>query len=249
MLAAVTTATSTIAANKRKSWNRAYYAKKKLCLLNFEPDAAATAIATAAALTATTNPTTAAFNDNATAMAAITDGLLIIVNVAAAADPWILNADGTVRTPSAHRKAKSWQVKPAVNAIPRAGSIHVQVAVLRAVADHTSLYDACKLARISSSKEQAMQKFVCKQSAQMMKRKRNAQKLRANATSNKRIAAEVMLTFSAPSPDKVRYVPSQRAQARVLGVPQRTMSRLDKILHRETSAADRRREGRLLGSR
>ena len=35
------------------------------------------------------------------------------------------------------------------------------------------------------------------------------QKLHANVTSNKRLAAEVMLTFSAPSPDKVLGVPSQ----------------------------------------
>jgi hypothetical protein len=34
--------------------------------------------------------------------------------------------------------------------------------------------------------------------------------LRTNVTSNKRLAAKVMLTFSTPSPDKVRGVPSQR---------------------------------------
>jgi hypothetical protein len=81
--ATVTTVTSTIAENKRKSWNRAYYAKKKLRLLDVEPDAAATAIV------APTDPTAVATPDSAVAMAAITDGLLIIVNVAAAADPWI----------------------------------------------------------------------------------------------------------------------------------------------------------------
>ena len=58
--AAVTTTPSTIAANKRKSWNQAYYLKKKLRLLDFEPDAAATAIAATAALAATTNPTAVA---------------------------------------------------------------------------------------------------------------------------------------------------------------------------------------------
>jgi hypothetical protein len=128
-------------------------------LLNLEPDAAATAIA------ATTNPTAVATADSTATMAAITNGLSIIANVAAAADPWILNANGTVRTPSAHQKAKSQQVKPVVDAILRAGSIVAQAAVLRAVADHNSLSAACKLARISSSKEQAAQKFVCKQSA------------------------------------------------------------------------------------
>ena len=64
----------------------------------------------------------------------------------------------------------------------------------------------------------------------MMERNRATKKLRANVTSDKRLAAEVMLTFSAPSPDKVRGVPSQRDRARVLGVPQSIMSRLDKVL-------------------
>jgi len=141
-----------------------------------------------------------------------------------------LNADGTMRTPAARRKAKSRQVKPAVDAILRAESIDAQAAVLCAVTDHTSLSAACKLARISSSKEQAAHKFVCEQSARMMERNRAAQKLRANVTSDKRLAAEVMLTFSAPSPDKVRGVPSQRDRARVLGVPRATLSRLDKVL-------------------
>jgi hypothetical protein len=197
-------ATLTIAVNKRKIWDHAYYAKKKLHLLNLEPNAAATTIVAA------TDPIAVATADSAAAVAAITDGLSIIMNLAAAADPWILNADGTVRTPLARWKAKSRQVKPAVNAILCAGSIDAQAAVLCAVTDYTSLSAACKLARISSSKEQAAHKFVCEQSARMMRRNCSAQKLRTNVTSNKRLAAKVMLTFSTPSPDKVRGVPSQR---------------------------------------
>ena len=200
---AVTTAMLTIAANKRKIWNREYYLRKKLRLLDG-------AIATVVDLVATTNPTAMATADSVAAVAAITDGLSRIADVAAAADPWSLDNNGVVRTPSARRKAKSRQVKPAVDAILRAGSIDAQAAVLRAVADHTSLKDACDLARISSSKEQAAHKFVCEQSARMMERNRATEKLRANVTSDKRLAAEVMLTFSAPSPDKVRGVPSQR---------------------------------------
>jgi hypothetical protein len=88
----VTTATSTTAANKRKSWNQAYYAKKKLCLLNFEPNAAATAIANTTAIAATAAATTVATTDSAPAMVAITGRLSIIADVAAAADPWSLNA-------------------------------------------------------------------------------------------------------------------------------------------------------------
>ena len=219
----MTTATLTIAANKRKIWDRAYYLRKKLRLLDG-------AIATVVNLNATTNPTAMATADSVAAVAAITDGLSLIADVAAAADPWSLDNNGVVRTPSARRKAKSRQVKPAVDAILRAGSIDAQAAVLRAVADHTSLKDACDLARISSSKEQAAHKFLCEQSARMMERNRATEKLRANVTSDKRLAAEVMLTFSAPSPDKVRGVPSQRDRARVLGVPQSIMSRLDKVL-------------------
>ncbi len=63
-----------------------------------------------------------------------------------------------------------------------------------------------------------------------MKRCHAAQKLRANVTSDKRLAAQVMLTFSAPSPDKVCGVPSQRDQARVLGMPRGSMSQVDKIV-------------------
>ena len=62
-----------------------------------------------------------------------------------------------------------------------------------------------------------------------MKRKR-LQRLHANVSSDKRLAAEVMLTFSAPSPGKVHCVPSQHDHAWVLGMPRRTLSRVDKIL-------------------
>ena len=50
---ALTTAMSMTAVSKRKSWNCAYYAKKKLCLLDFETDAAtATAVDDATAVAA-----------------------------------------------------------------------------------------------------------------------------------------------------------------------------------------------------
>jgi hypothetical protein len=55
--------------------------------------------------------------------------------------------------------------------------------------------------------------------------KRNCtQKLHANVTVDKRIAAEVLLTFSAPLPDKVRGVPIQCDCARVLGMPPQTLT-------------------------
>ncbi len=45
-----------------------------------------------------------------------------------------------------------------------------------------------------------------------------------------RDAIKVMLTFSAPSPEKMTLVPSQRDHARVLGVPQSTLATREKAL-------------------
>ena len=79
------------AANKRKSWDHAYYSKKKFCLLDFEPDAPTTNATTVADATATANftaavattadATTIATADSASAAAALTDGLSIIAEV------------------------------------------------------------------------------------------------------------------------------------------------------------------------
>ena len=63
-------------------------------LLDFKPDAAA-ADATAVSTT-----------DSAAAVATVTNGLSIIANIAAAADPWSLNTDGTMRTPAVGQMAK-----------------------------------------------------------------------------------------------------------------------------------------------
>ncbi len=57
-----------------------------------------------------------------------------------------------------------------------------------------------------------------------------AQKLCTYVTSDKHLAAKMMLTVCAPSPEKAAGVPSQRDCARVLGLSQRTMSRVDKVL-------------------
>jgi hypothetical protein len=83
--AASMTVTLTIAANKRKIWNQAYYAKKKkLRLLDFEPDATAadyTAVADATAVATTTATNAVATADSAFAVAALTNGLSIIAKV------------------------------------------------------------------------------------------------------------------------------------------------------------------------
>ena len=63
-----------------------------------------------------------------------------------------------------------------------------------------------------------------------MKCNRAAQKLHKNVTPNKRLAAKVVLTFSAPSPDKVCCVSSQHCRAQVLGMPHGALSRVDRIL-------------------
>ncbi len=67
--------------------------------------------------------------------------------------------------------------------------------------------------------------------------------LRANVTSDKLLAAEVMLTFSAPLPDKVRGVPSQRDCARVLGVSRKTMSQVNKALVEKRQLLTTREKG------
>ncbi len=110
-------------------------------MLDFEPDATAANNSAVADATAIAN-------------ANLTNGLLVIADVAAAVDPWCLNTDCSVCTPAARRMAKSWQVKPAFNAILCARNIDAYAALLRAVTDHTSLSAACELARISLSKEQ-----------------------------------------------------------------------------------------------
>jgi hypothetical protein len=52
----------------------------------------------------------------------------------------------------------------------------------------------------------------------------------ARTTDKKRNAIEVMLIFSAPLPEKVTGVPSQRDCARVLGVPRSTLATREKAI-------------------
>jgi hypothetical protein len=92
--------------------------------------------------------------------------------------------------------------------ILRAGRLQAQAAVLCAVADHPYLAPARKLASIDSSKMQAAYKFVCEQSSCLMNTNRNRAFSRAKTTDKKRDAVKVMLTFSAPLPEKMTLVPS-----------------------------------------
>ena len=116
-MAAVTTA-----ANKRKGWNQAYDAKKKLQLLDFEYDVAAG------------NNKAVVTTDSAATVAAITAGLSIHADVATAADPWSVNR--IVRTASARRMAKSCYVKPAVKIILFTGNVEEHTAVFQLCAQH-----------------------------------------------------------------------------------------------------------------
>ena len=131
---------------------------------------------------------------------------------------WALNDNGTMRTPLAQRVAKHSQVKPAVDSILHAGNVVQQGALLRAVLDHPSM------AAINSSKESAAAKYGVGQLARMMEQNCNTSKLRGNSTTEKRNVAEVILTFSAPSPQKTTSVPSRRDRACALGVLSSTLA-------------------------
>ncbi len=218
--------TSMPAVKKWKSWDRAYYLKKKLRLLKVELAASATIIAPAsvaiaapaAVATAAADPAAAATSSAATAAAPTSSA------GAAAADPWSVDTDGNVHTPAVQKMMKHQRVKPVVDNILCAGSTQAQAAVLRAVADHPSLAPARELASIELSKMQAAYKFVCKQSSRLMKTNCNWAFLQAKITDEKCNAVKVMLIFSAPLLEKMTIVPSQHDCARVLGVPQSTLA-------------------------
>ncbi len=77
---------------------------------------------------------------------------------------------------------------------------------------------------------QAAYKFVCKQSSCLMKTNRNRVFPCTKIIDKKGDAIEVMLIFSAPLPEKMTLVPSQRDCAHVLGVPQSTLATREKAL-------------------
>jgi hypothetical protein len=224
--------TSKAAVKNWKSWNRAYYLKKKLRVLKVELAAAAAVItptsvavaAPAAIAAAAADPAVAAASSTAAAAATAASAS------AAAADPWSVNTNGNVHTPAARKMMKHQCVKPVMDNILYAGSVQVQAAVLCAVTDHPFLAPAHELASIDSSKMQAAYKFVCKQSSCLMKTNHNQAFLHAKTTDEKCDAVKVMLTFSAPLPEKMTLARSQRDHAHVLGVPQSTLVTREKAL-------------------
>jgi hypothetical protein len=96
---------STAAVEKRKSWDRAYYLKKKLRVLEVELAAAAAVIAPASVAIAAPSAIAAAAADPATA-AASSAATATASAGAAAVDPWSVNTDGNARTPAAQEMMK-----------------------------------------------------------------------------------------------------------------------------------------------
>ncbi len=142
----------------------------------------------------------------------------------AANDDWLRRVDGTERRSSdAKKMAKMWKVKPAADRILKAGSVEDQAAVLCAVIDHRDLAAACELAGIDSSMDITTAKYVCKQSARMLGRARSSENARGKTSHEKRDAAEVVLTFTAPLPNGGENVPSRRKCAPLLGIAPSTL--------------------------
>ncbi len=179
---------------KRKIWDRAYYLKKKLCVLEVELAAAAAVITPASVAVAAPTAVATAAADPAAAAASSAAAAAALASVTAA-DPWSVDTNGNVRTPAVQKMMKHRRVKPVVDNILRAGSVQVQGAVLHAVADHPSLAPAHELASIEPSKMQAAYKFVCKQSSRLMKTICNRAFPQAKTSVKKRNAIKVMLTL------------------------------------------------------
>ena len=137
--------------------------------------------------------------------------------------------------------AKQRHVKPSVDKILNAGNVQSQAALLRALADHPVLALAVKLAGIATSRSMAAATFVCTQLAQMMERARSGTNLRGKREQEKHNAAEVMLTFTAPSPMRKAGNPSRHDCACALGVAASTLDCVDKHMikkHRLLSAGE-----------
>ncbi len=196
------------------------YSKSNLLPPPSPPASVAVAVAAAAIAAVAADP----------AAAAVSSATAAALAVATAADPWFVDTKGNVRMPAVQKMMKRQSGKPVVENILCAGSMQAQAAVLHAVVDHPSLAPARKLARIDLSKMQAAYKFVCKQSSCLMKTNCNRANQCARTTDKKRNAIEVMLTFSAPLPEKETGVPSQCDCACVLGMPCSTLSMREKAI-------------------
>jgi hypothetical protein len=123
-------------------------------------------------------------------------------------------------------------VKPTVDTIIKIRNVVDQARLIWAVVDHPALVAASALAGLLVTKEQAASSYVSEQTAWMLGRARNNEKVRGKSKREKRNVTEVILTFSAPSPtrqstNRETVVPSQRDRARLLGIPRSTLQRVD----------------------
>jgi hypothetical protein len=209
---AVSSAVKAVA--KRKVRNMKYYKNKKARVNSSSP----------AAITTTTTTTTTTRTTTTMSMAAI-----------AAVAPWSIGGNGGALKPGAMRMAKMRRIKPTVDTIVKIGNVVDQASLIRAVLDHPALVAASALAGLLSTKEQAASSYVSEQTARMLGRARSNEKVRGKSKREKRDAAEVILTFSAPSPtrqstNRESVVPSQRDRARLLGIPRSTLQRVDGLM-------------------
>jgi hypothetical protein len=94
------------AVKKWKSWDRAYYLKKKLRVLKVELAAATAVIAPASVAVAAPAAIATAAADPAAAAASSATAAATALAGAAAADPWSVNTNGNVRTPAAQKMMK-----------------------------------------------------------------------------------------------------------------------------------------------
>ncbi len=162
--------------------------------------------------------------------------------MSSSAVPWSVTIHGTLWMPVAARKAKCKMVKPAVEAICQGRNIVLEAAVLRAVTAHPALNAAHELAGIETLKTLALSKFLCNQSLRMMERACNGESVCGKTSQEKHDAVKVVLTFSAPSPNKTADTPSMRDRACIMGVPFSMLQRVKKSVikkRRQLTAAER----------
>jgi hypothetical protein len=213
---------------KLKEYNMAHYRKRKLRALAMMT----TTMTTTATTTMMTTTTTATTTTTMTPAAA----------TSSSADPWSVTIHGTLRMPAAARKAKCKMVKPAVEAICQGGNVILEAAVLRSFADHPALNAVHELAGIETSKTLALSKFICNQSLRMMEHALNGKSVCGKTSQEKRDTVKVVLTFSAPSPNKTADTPSMHDHACIMGVPFSMLQHVEKSVikkQRQLTAAVR----------
>ncbi len=203
------------AASKCKQINHLYYMKKKK------------AIFSSPAITMTT---TTMMMTTPTTMTTVVPTMTVTSTLTAMVAPWLLTKNGTVRMPAARKIAKLWGVKLAIDKIVNAGNVEQQAAVLPAVANHPALTAACELARINSLKEQATAKYVCEQSRQMLGCACSSNNAHGKATRDKRHAAKVVPTFTAPSPNRELVIPSQCECTCLIGIAPSMLNHVDNAM-------------------